>query len=222
MNRTLTPEMTLAELALERPGASRIFQRLGLDYCCGGKQALASACAQRNLDALEILASIAEEDAQPDEARWTDRPLGELIDFIVHHYHARLRDELPGLIALARRVEERHAGNPACPQGLADKLEEVHLAVLTHLAKEEQVLFPLIQNGHGRFAQGPVQTMEYEHDEHGQNLAILRNLAHDYHAPAEACTSWQALYLRLDAFEAELMEHIHLENHVLFPRALGA
>ena len=219
---TLTPDMTLAELAIERPAASRIFQRLGLDYCCGGKRPLAEVCAEGNLDADEVLARIAAEDPESDSPRWSDRPVTDLVDFIVNHYHARLREELPELVALAHRVEQRHGDKPSCPRGLTDHLEAVHAAVLDHLAKEEQILFPLIVRGEAEMAAGPVEVMEYEHDDHGRNLAIIRELTDNLTAPEEACTSWRALYLRLDALEAELMEHIHLENHVLFPRALNA
>jgi regulator of cell morphogenesis and NO signaling len=96
----------------------------------------------------------------------------------------------------------------------------VHASVLEHLAKEEQVLFPMIQAGHGRHASGPVQAMEHEHHDHAASLKRIRDLAHDLVPPQEACTSWRVLYLRLNQLEADLMEHIHLENNVLFPRAL--
>jgi regulator of cell morphogenesis and NO signaling len=96
----------------------------------------------------------------------------------------------------------------------------MHMDVLDHLAKEEQVLFPLIRSGQGRLAAGPAHAMEREHQDHGRNLARMRDLTNDLTPPQEACTTWRALYLRLESLENELMEHIHLENNVLFPRAL--
>ena len=219
---TLDPTMTLAELATDRPGASRVFHRLGLDFCCGGKRPLSDVCAERGLDVAGILAEI--ESAQPESnpVRWAERPVSDIVEFIVNHYHARLREELPELVELARRVETRHADRATCPKGLADHLEAVHASVLDHLHKEEQILFPLILRGESEYVGGPIHVMVLEHDDHGRNLEIIRELTNGLTPPEEACTSWRALYLRLDALEAELMEHIHLENHVLFPRATEA
>ena len=118
-------------------------------------------------------------------------------------------------------MESRHADKASCPHGLRGHLEAVHAAVLDHLAKEEQVLFPAILAGRGRLVAGPISVMESEHDDHAADLRETRRLTADLVAPAEACTSWRALYLRLAAFEAELMDHIHLENNVLFRRVLA-
>ena len=96
---------------------------------------------------------------------------------------------------------------------MAEALEE-------HMQKEEQVLFPMIRGGRGRMARMPVQVLEEEHRDHAQNLARMRELAGDFDPPAEACGTWRALYLGLHELEAEIMQHVHLENHVLFPRAL--
>ena len=144
-----------------------------------------------------------------------------LVQFIVERYHAALRRELPELIALAARVEERHVDKADCPRGLRAHLEMVHASVLDHLAKEEQILFPMILSGHGSRALGPVRVMEEEHDDHGRNLQYVRLLTNNLTTPDEACPTWRALYLRLAELESELFDHIHLENNVLFPRALA-
>lgn len=210
----------LAEIAVAQPAASRVFHRLGLDYCCGGRRSLADACGAQGLDPAAVLAELA---AIPDdEPRWDDRPLPELVERIVGHYHRRLREEIPQLVAMATKVEARHGDKPSCPRGLAAQLERMHESVLDHLEKEEQILFPMILAGAGARVAGPVHAMEHEHDDHARNLARVRELTTDLVPPAEACTTWRALYLRLAALEAELMEHIHLENNVLFPRALDA
>ena len=217
----VTATVTLADLAITRPGATRVFLKHGLDFCCGGRRPLEEACAEKGLDPGALLAEIEREDAKGgDLARWAGRPLAELIDFIVSHYHARHRADLPEVISLAEKVEQVHADKPTCPRGLAALLRTVHAAVLDHLAKEEQILFPLIRAGHGSRAGGPIHVMEQEHEDHGKNLARIRELTADLSAPPEACASWGALYLRLGQFADELMEHIHLENNVLFPRAL--
>lgn len=211
---------TLAELATVLPAASRVFHRHGLDFCCNGARPLAAACAERGLDPQAVLAEVAAEGQGVTKERWDQRPLAEIVDFIVGYYHRRLREELPQLLAMAERVEQRHADKPSRPQGLAAHIAHVHLAVLDHLEKEEQILFPMLKSGRGAMAAGPVQVMELEHDDHAANLRRTRQLAHDLVPPDEACNTWRALYLRLAEFEAELMEHIHLENHVLFQRAL--
>jgi regulator of cell morphogenesis and NO signaling len=214
---------TLAELAVTHPAASRVFHRHSLDFCCHGRRPLADACAERGLAAESVIAEIASEQASaPDLPRWDERPLPELIDHIVGFYHRRLREELPELVALAAKVETRHADKASCPQGLRAHLEEVRDAVLEHLAKEEQVLFPMILAGRARMAASPIHVMESEHIGHGEDLKKTRRLTADLVAPQEACPTWRALYLRLGQLEAELMDHIHLENNVLFRRVLAA
>jgi regulator of cell morphogenesis and NO signaling len=212
---------TLAELAIQHPAASRVFYRQGLDFCCHGNRPLREACEERGLDPSAVLRQIEDEDAGvPAAPRWDTRPLYELVGHIVGFYHRRLREELPQLVEMAAKVERKHAEKPACPRGLHAHLEAVHQAVLDHLAKEEEILFPLILAGRGAFAAAPIQVMEVEHDEHAENLRRTRALTANLTAPPEACPTWRALYLRLDALEVELMEHIHLENNVLFRRAL--
>ena len=213
---------TLADLAVTHPAASRVFHRHGLDFCCHGGRPLADACAERGLAADRVVAEIgAEEASAPDLPRWGERPLPELVEHIVGFYHLRLRVELPELVSFAAKVETRHAEKARCPRGLRAHLEEVHRAVLEHLAKEEQILFPMILGGRGRMAAGPIYVMESEHVDHAESLQKTRRLTADLVAPEEACPTWRALYLRLRQLEVELMDHIHLENNVLFRRVLA-
>ena len=193
---------------------------MGLDYCCGGRQALSDACASRGLDPDAVLSAIAAEEANADLPRWDSAPLPDLIRFIVTRYHDGLRVELPALIALAACVERRHAGTPGCPRGLRDLLECLHERVLEHLEKEERVLFPMILDNFGARAAGPVRVLVEEHHEHAHNLGRIRQFTNDFTVPPQACASWKALYLRLAALEADFIDHVHLENNVLFVRAL--
>lgn len=212
---------TLAELAVIHPGAARVFFHRRLDFCCGGRRPLEDACRERGLDAAVILQEIdAAAPLSPDVPRWDREPLPTLIEHIVMTYHARLRRDLPDLIEMARRVEFKHGDKPACPRGLTTHLEQMHVAILDHLQKEEQILFPMIARGVGSRAAGPVQVMELEHDHHREELGRVRELTGDLQPPSAACATWRALYAGLNQLEAELMEHIHLENNVLFPRAL--
>ncbi len=218
----LSDASTLADLAVAYPAASRVFPRHGLDFCCHGRRPLAEACSERGLRVSGVLDEIKGEEASaPDLPRWDERPVAARVHHIVTVYHQRLRGELPELVSLAAKVEARHAEKASCPRGLHAHLEETYEAVMQHLAKEEQILFPMILAGRGRMAGGPVHVMEAEHDDHAESLRTIRRLTNDLVAPAEACPTWQALYLRLAAFESELMDHIHLENNVLFRRVLA-
>ena len=217
----ITTQTTLAELAVKRPAASRVFHRHGLDFCCHGNRALEEACEERGLLPSSLLDEIANEERICGELPlWETKPLAEIISHVVSHYHARIREELPLLIRMAERVETVHGAKVSCPRGLADHLTSMHTAVLEHLSKEEVVLFPMIAGGRGARASMPIHMMEVEHEDHGECLKKTRELTADLTIPPEACATWRALYLRLEEFEAELMEHIHLENNVLFRRAL--
>lgn len=213
--------VTLSELAITRPGAVGVFRNHGLDFCCHGRRSLAEACTEKGLDPKAIATEI--ESAEPSRSPihdWTARPLNELIDFIERRYHAALRADLPILTELARKVERVHADKPTCPRGLTAHLESMGEALDEHLAKEEQVLFPIVRAGRGRMAACPVQVMEREHEDHGRSLDRLEELTGSFRAPAEACASWIALYTGLERLADDLVEHIHLENNVVFPRAL--
>lgn len=212
---------TLASLATRLPGASRVFHRHRLDFCCGGQRSLEAACLAKGLDPLALLAELEREEARPEDGDWSRAPLSDLVDEILVRYHDPLRTELPELFAMARKVEAVHAEKAGCPRGLAAHLAQVIQDVELHLEKEEQVLFPLITGGRGAHASVPVSVLEREHDEHAADLRKTRELTGDLIPPAEACTTWRALYLRLAQLERDLMDHIHLENNVLFPRALG-
>lgn len=216
----LSQNPTLADLAITHAGASRVFLKHGLDFCCQGRRPLEEACSEKGLDPSTILAEIGNEESNGNLHELANKPIGELVDFIESHYHLRLRAELPELISMADKVERVHASKASCPRDLASHLRSIHAAILEHLAKEEQVLFPMIRSGYRNRASAPIRVMEQEHEDHGKNLEYLRGLAHDFVAPPEACATWKALYLRLKRLSDELMEHIHLENNVLFPRVL--
>jgi regulator of cell morphogenesis and NO signaling len=147
----------------------------------------------------------------------------DLVVHVVDRYHESLRRDVPALVAAARKIERLHADKPDVPVGLADALEELWVDLQQHMTKEEQVLFPMLSRGaYGTQVYMPVRVMEHEHDEHATQLQQLRKRTHDYTAPAHACETWRALYAGLATFEQELTEHIHLENNVLFHRAISS
>ena len=221
VHQMIHAELSLGDLALSHAGASRVFQRHGLDFCCGGGATLAAACETKGLDAQSVLAELQAEqtDAEP-AARWVEAPLAELIDHVLERFHAGHRAELPRLVAMAEKVEKVHADKASCPRGLTEHLQLVAESMEEHMQKEEQVLFPMLLSGRGRMAGMPIACMRDEHEDHGRNLLKLRELAHDFQPPEEACTTWRALYLGLEELEREVMEHVALENNVVFPRAL--
>jgi len=217
----ITADASLASLATSWAGASRVFLRHGLDFCCHGQQTVAAACTKKGLDVEQVLGELRTEllPAGPAE-RWDDLPLSHLLVHILDHYHAGHRAELPRLLQMAERVEAVHAAKADCPRGLAAHLRHVAHELEQHMQKEEQVLFPMFLAGNGTRASDPISVIEAEHEEHGRNLERLRQLAHDFVPPAQACGTWRALYLGLQELERDVMQHIHLENHVLFPRAM--
>ena len=214
-------DITLAELATTLPAASRVFHRHGLDFCCKGGRRLADACAARGLDPAAILAEVEDTArAATGAVRWDEQPMADLIQHIISRYHEPLRVELPRLLTMAEKVERVHGDKPACPRGLASLLAGMHAELIQHLDKEEQVLFPIILGGAGALASAPIRVMLREHEDAGETLARIRASTGDFTPPAGACATWRALYLGLAELEIELMEHIHLENNVMFPRVL--
>lgn len=213
----------LGQLARTIPGATRVFHEYNLDFCCGGKQSLRQAAEQKALDPAAIegrLLALGSGDG--DSRDWTRSSPAELIDHILVRYHDRHREQLPELIRLSSKVEQVHGDRADCPVGLADLLRGMQQELESHMRKEEQVLFPLLARGHAAMAAGPITVMRMEHDDHGQALQALAALTHDITLPRAACNTWRALYLGLAAFRADLMEHIHLENNILFEDAFQA
>ncbi len=213
---------SLGELAATTPSATRVFMRHRLDFCCGGRRTLAEACERAGLSATEIVAELEQEAKRGDASpRLEKLPQVELADHIEAHYHAGLRRDLPILIEAARKVERVHAQKPAVPAGLAELLSEFFAEMESHMAKEERILFPMIRRGaRGEAVYMPVRMMEREHDGHAEELAKIRALTGDLRIPEHACATWRALYQGLETLEADLMQHIHLENNVLFARAI--
>lgn len=215
--------MTVAQLVTTRPNAVKALQRHGIDFCCGGGRPLDEACAARGLDPDTLLAEV---DALDTAGRrplrsWETAPLDELIDHILERHHRPLDAELPRLDALVRKVTAvHHDKDPKTMVDLRAAWSELQEDLLPHMEKEEQLLFPWIREGQGASAGAPIQVMEIEHQRVGELLSTIRRLTGAYTVPAEACGSWRALWQGLEALEADLHEHIHLENNVLFPRAL--
>lgn len=215
-------EQSLGQLACDIPGATRIFHTFKLDFCCGGHKSLREAALSKELDPVVIAEALhILQDAGETQDDWRHEPSEDLIAHLLTRYHARHREQLPELIRLARRVEHVHGARPSCPNGLADLLNDLQQELESHMLKEEQVLFPMLQQGYGPQAAPPIQVMRFEHDQHGESLEKLLALTNNITPPADACNTWRALYRGLLEFRDDLMQHIHLENNVLFINALN-
>lgn len=228
----LDSNSSVGEWVVESPSRSRIFERLGIDYCCGGKQPLDEACRQKGLDTEQVIDKLVREgdpaaDAgQPD---WSQAPLTQLADHIVATHHAFLNTELPRLQAIVDKVANVHGGNHPEMREVREVFNGLKAELQSHMAKEEQVLFPMVREleqaiGRPSFHCGsianPIRVMESEHDVAGGALESLRKLTLDYSTPADACNTWRAMADGLRQIEEDLHVHIHKENNILFPRAL--
>lgn len=213
---------TLASLACDIPGATRIFHNYRLDFCCGGGKSLRDATAKKGIDANVVASELLALTACPGLGRdWRKATSAELIDHILQRFHERHRMQLPELIRLARRVEHVHGDRPECPNGLANHLEAMQHELESHMMKEEQILFPMLRNNFNAGVEGPISVMRFEHDQHGDALEVINTLTNNITPPPNACNTWRALYRGLQELKEDLMQHIHLENNVLFQPPLS-
>lgn len=224
MSSPVSLGQSLAEIIGARPGAARVLRSYGLDYSCEGGRTLAQACEGCRVDPVEVRRALIAARSEPDDVHdWAERPLAELVSHIKERYHDRHRSDLPYLIELAHRVERRHGHRDDCPRGLEALLVALREELEGHLDEEEQVVFPLVLAGAedgltpSSFA-GP----RCEHDRHLGAMKHARALTADYAPQAHPCRTWHALVRGLADLERDLINHVHLENNVLFPRAAAA
>ncbi|MEY0430364.1 iron-sulfur cluster repair protein YtfE [Providencia rettgeri] len=214
-------DKTLGQLALSIPRASSLFRQYNMDYCCGGKQTLNRSAEKLKLDIDLLESQLAKLATETLEQDWRKAPLSEIIDFIIVRYHDRHREQLPELILQAQKVERVHINKPSVPKGLSKYLEALLEELASHMMKEERVLFPMIKNGMGKNAAGPISVMEQEHDDASDILEAIKDITNNVTPPPEACTTWRVLYNGINELIDDLMNHINLENNLLFPRALA-
>ena len=225
---TISERTTVAEIATAVPASVAVFHAHGIDFCCGGKRAVGDVCRDQGVAFTELTREIdaAASHTSPDHRDWQHAPLHALIDHIIETHHDRLRQDLPRLQAFAEKARRAHSSRTASFERLADILSELSADLLDHMRKEETVLFPairLLEAGdarQGTWISAPVNIMQEEHDRAGDLLAQLRLTADGYVPPEWACATVRALYQGLAQLEHEMHVHVHLENNILFPRAL--
>jgi len=231
----ITTDMTVRDVANDLPQSTRLFEKLKIDYCCGGNQTLAEGCTSAGVDVYAVIQMLAEATQQKSEdaVDFTSASLPQLITHIVDTHHVFTKSEMDRLQLLADKVLAAHGGNHPELVHLDELLTRLCADLKPHMFKEEHVLFPYIfalakaadQQGAVPFApfgtvNNPIRMMMREHDTAGEILRELRQLTSDYKVPADACISYQTLYQALENFEKDLHQHIHLENNILFPKAL--
>lgn len=230
MTMTTWTQRTVGQLVVERPARARIFERLGIDYCCGGRLSLAEACAKRGLEPDDVAAQLraADEaaDAEPPSRDWAAASAAELADHIEATHHAMLRRELPRLAEMAAKVAQAHGARHPGLVRLRNVFDKFACELNAHMAKEERVLFPWIRvlesgaDGAPAGVGNPVAQMIHEHDSAGEDLSQMRALTDGFTPPPGACGTWRAMLDGLRELEADMHQHVHKENNILFPKAL--
>ncbi len=230
----ITEQTTLRAIALEQPSTIRVFENLHLDYCCGGNRSLVIACAEKGLDVSDVVARLqAAATVKHFDRDWSNASCTELIDFIVLTHHAYVRTELTRLLPMAEKAARKHG--PTHPElgQIHRQMEMLADELLMHLYKEEQILFPYMQSVERQRAgeaspteacfgtvQSPIQMMIHEHESAGALLDSMRTATNGFTPWDGACPTLTGLYYGLDMFEKDLHKHVHLENNLLFPKAI--
>jgi regulator of cell morphogenesis and NO signaling len=234
---TISSTKTVRELALEMPGVTEVFEKIGIDYCCGGAQSLSEACAKAGKPVEQVLPLLEEivstADAKEQKADWRDRTLSDLAAYITDEHHTFTRRELGRLSLLIAKVCSAHAANHPELLRIQSLFQSLEHDLLPHMHKEEHILFPYIERMEEALGRGepipnaffgtvrsPVRMMMLEHDNAGEILRGIRDASRSFHVPDDGCPSYELLYQGLEAFEQDLHQHIHLENNILFPRAV--
>jgi len=228
---------TVREVALNNPEATRVFEKLGIDYCCGGNKSLEQACGEANLQVPQVLEALKSaataNDGRGQAKAWLTGPLADVIAHINNTHHKYTREEIARLRPLFDKVCNVHGDKHPELRQVRHEFHALAQELSTHMMKEEMVLFPYIERMEEAVVSGepvlpapfgtvnnPVAMMMHEHDSAGNLLRRMRELSSGYQTPANACVSYKTLYSALAEFEQDLHQHIHLENNVLFPRAI--
>lgn len=228
----ITAETPVREIVVETPTAIPVLEQFGIDYCCGGAHTLAEACTRRDQNVASVLDELQrqQQNPSPRSVDWRTIPLSELISYIVQNHHTFTRQQLGLIRELAAKVERRHGRMHPEIYKMNEALAVISAELAHHFSCEEDVLFPYIEQLGGNqrplmpvvfgSVQQPVTRMMIDHNHTGDELRVLREITNNYQPPADACTTYRALYRALEDLERDLHQHIHLENNILFPRAL--
>ncbi|MEO6992475.1 MAG: iron-sulfur cluster repair di-iron protein [Lacunisphaera sp.] len=228
---TNTIETTVGDLVRAAPVRSRIFEKMGIDFCCGGKKPLAEACRAKGLDPVTVLAMLEALGTGSDNAAVDpdQMSLSALCDHIEKAHHGYLREELPRLDFMTRKVAAVHGDGEPRLAHIREAFTTFAPAMIAHMKEEEEEIFPQIRQleldgtpAKREALRDLLGRLEREHDAAGASLARFRELSDGYAPPEWACNTFRAMYDGLDRLERDMHQHVHKENNVLFPRALAA
>jgi len=238
MYETIRESATVRELLQKYPNARRVFERFGVDYCCGGSRDLKAAAAEAKVPVETLMMALASEleaplPGQQPERDWNSLTATELVEHVLERHHAFMKEQLPRIDGLLDKVLKVHVAHRQMLTAIQKTFRDLKDEIEEHLFKEENILFPLIVQWDSQAAgkcpapvshcgtmQNPIRQMEHEHDSAGSALGRLRELTGSCTLPPDACPTFRALYEGLQAIEADLHQHIHLENNYLFPKAV--
>lgn len=227
-------EKTIGQIVAEDYRKAKVFEEFGLDFCCGGNKTIAEASAKNRVNPEEIERALQNlDDEHEDKPPYNKWPLHFLVDYIINTHHIYARDVLSEINFYSEKVLRAHGENHPELQELYYTLVKLYSKIIKHLDEEEEVVFPYVKklveaernhrtpdlSGFGMVAD-PISMMEEEHDEAGETMARIRTLTNNFTPPTDACTTYQVLFKKLQAFEQDLHKHVHLENNILFPKAL--
>ena len=217
-DQTIEPlgQRDVGEIAANLAGATAVFRHFGIDFCCHGEVPLDEAARDRGIDSGLLHEALLKLDRT--EASEIPDGTAELTEHIVARYHEVHRRQVPELIMLSRRVEQVHAGKPGVPAGLADILQHALGELEVHMRKEELILFPAMRRQGAGPLDGPIAQMREDHVDHGALLERMAELTGDFTVPEGGCDTWRALCAGAVQFRDDLIDHIHIENNILFPR----
>jgi len=227
-------ERTVAEVVTENIKAAHVFKKYGIDFCCGGGVSIARACEKANVDPSILEAELLTLNNSPDRAsNYNSWKLDFLADHIVNVHHQYVEESSPLLLQYAKRVNHVHGGHYQELSEIEELVIKLVQAMAAHQRKEELILFPFIKKlvkaeiegtevptAHFGTVENPIHMMEEEHDEAGEFMSRISELSDGYTPPQGACNTYKAFFAKLEEFEQDLHHHIHLENNILFPKAL--
>ncbi|WP_207532520.1 iron-sulfur cluster repair di-iron protein [Desertivirga arenae] len=228
-------EITVGELVAKDFRKAQVFKKLGIDFCCGGKKTLSEVCDKKGIDIHKVEAELAAIDKQGQASgqNFQSWELDFLSDYVINTHHNYVRESIPFLTEISQKVARVHGDRHPELIKVAEVFAGIAHDLSMHLMKEENILFPYIKEmvlakktgqplpeSHFGQVANPINVMEMEHEGAGEDLSEIRQLTNDYELPADACTSYRILFQKLEEFENDLFQHVHLENNILFPKSL--
>ncbi len=226
---------SLAQIVNSNHRAANVFEKYHLDFCCKGKRTLEQACTESEIKVEEVLSELGKTEQSNSSSipiNYNSMSLAQLIDYIIATHHSFVKKEMPVILGYLERVATKHGDRHPEMKKVLELFAAVKEEMEHHMQKEELVLFPRIKEIERQLAEGkeivinstyllsPINMMEQEHDHAGTMLAEIRELTLNYNPPIDACTTYRLSHATLEAFEQDLHQHVHLENNILFPRAL--